>query len=336
MNRACSWITGLSLLLLAAVTASVCVGAVGIPSGRVLQALLVGADSLDATEVAILWELRLPRVLLAVVVGAGLGTAGAGYQGLFRNPLADPFIIGASSGAALGATIAIIVGLEGRLWGLTPIAAAAFVGALLAVTLVYGIAAVGRQVPTLSLLLAGVAVSSLIGSVVSLLMFLNDEKLVNIIGWLMGSLSGRGWQTLGSTALLVGLGIAALWFCSRALDSLTFGEETARSLGLDLSRFRFVVVVAASLVTAAAVSASGIVGFIGLISPHIARLLVGARHAVVIPASGLIGGMLLLVSDDLARTLVVPGELPVGVMTALLGSPFFLYLLKTRQRELSG
>jgi iron complex transport system permease protein len=337
MKQGQIWIPVLFVVLLAMVALSVCAGAVAIPPGRVLQALVArGGGELDPTQVAIVWELRLPRVLLAVLVGAGLGSAGAGYQGLFRNPLADPFVIGASSGAALGATVAIIAGFESGAWGMSPVAAAAFAGALLAVTLVYGIASVGRQVPTLSLLLAGVAVSSLIGALVSLLMFFHDEMLVNIVGWLMGSLSGRGWAPLRTTTWLVLTAVLALWICSRALDALTFGEETARSLGLNMTRCRLSVVVAASLATAAAVSASGIVGFIGLIAPHVARLFVGARHAAVIPASGFIGAVLLLAADDLARTVVAPAELPVGVMTALLGSPVFLYLLKTRQRELSG
>ena len=325
----------LALLLAAGLVLSLGVGAVGIAPTRVLEALgLVGGSGIDETDATIVWHLRLPRVLLAALVGGGLGAAGAGYQGLFRNPLADPFVVGASSGAALGATLAIVGRLEWSFWELGPVPLSALAGAWLAVTLVYSLASIGRQVPTLSLLLSGVAVSSFLGAMVSLLMFLNDEKLATILGWLMGSLSGRGWPMLQATAPLIAIGGVLLWFMSRSLDALTFGEEAASSLGLRLTRLRAVVLFSASLATAASVAAGGIIGFVGLIAPHIARLLVGARHAYVIPASALLGALLLLAADDLARVVAAPAELPVGVMTALLGSPFFLYLLKTRQREL--
>jgi iron complex transport system permease protein len=326
---------GLAAVLLVACLISLGVGAVWIPPTRVLQILgSRGMDSIPSAEITIVWHLRLPRILLACFVGAGLGTSGAGYQGLFRNPLADPFVIGASSGAALGATIAIVNGWQGQFAGMAIIPAASLAGALAAVAAVYSIASVGRQVPILSLLLAGVAVSSLLGSMVSLLMFLHDEKLITIFGWLMGSLSERGWNPLATTAPLILIGSLVLWLRSRALDALTFGEESAASLGLSLIRLRGIVVLSASLVTAACVAAGGIIGFVGLIAPHIARSIVGARHAAVLPTSGLLGALLLLLADDLARTIVAPSELPVGVVTALLGSPFFLFLLKSRQHEL--
>lgn len=325
----------LSVVLVIAAILSLGVGAVTISPGRILQLLLADrGNSLASTEMTIIWELRLPRLLLACFVGAGLGTAGAGYQGLFRNPLADPFVIGASSGAALGATLAIVNGWQGSILGLACIPAASLIGSLGAVAIVYSVASVGRQIPILSLLLAGVAISSLLGAIVSLLMFLHEEKLMTIFGWLMGSLSGRGWATLWSTAPLILIGSSILWLRSRALDALTFGEESAASLGLSLSRLRRTIVLSASLITAASVAGGGIIGFVGLIAPHMARSLVGARHARVIPMSGILGALLLLLADDFARTIVAPAELPVGVVTALLGSPFFLFLLKTRQREL--
>jgi cobalamin transport system permease protein len=187
-----------------------------------------------------------------------------------------------------------------------------------------------------SLLLAGVALSSFFGALVSLLIISSDEKVFSILGWLMGSLSGRGWPVLGTTTPMVLAGTLALWLQSRALDSLAFGEETAASLGLRLGRLRVVVVVAASLATAAGVAAGGIIGFVGLVAPHVARLLVGARHALLIPASALLGALLLVLADDLARTIAAPNELPVGVMTALLGSPFFLALLNTQGRQMAA
>jgi len=327
----------LAAILVASAVLSLGVGAVSIPAGRVMQILVEPPVSgAGATDVTIVWELRLPRLLLAGLIGGGLGAAGAGYQGLFRNPLADPFVIGASSGSALGATLAIVAGLQESVFGMGAVSAAALLGSLLAVAAAYGIASMGRQVSIPSLLLAGVAISSFIGALVSLLMFLNDEKLLTIFSWLMGSLSGRGWPVLWTTAPLVLAGGLTVWLQSRSLDSLTFGEETAASLGLRLGRFRVLVVVAASLATAAGVAAGGIIGFVGLVSPHVARLLVGARHVLLIPASGLLGALLLLLADDLARTISAPAELPVGVVTALLGSPFFLVLLKTHRRELGA
>ncbi len=334
MKRAVITLLALVFFLLAAIAVSLGIGAVPIPVIGILE-LLLGIDQppLTQTERVILLQLRLPRLLTACLVGASLGAAGAGYQGLFRNPLADPYVIGASSGAGLGVTIAIILGLQMTMLGLGAISLSALLGALAAVAAVFGIASAGRQVPTLSLLLAGVALSSLISAIMSMLMFMNDEKLVAIFGWLMGSLSGKSWSIVASTAVLGGIGIIALGLLSRALDALTFGEETAASLGLSLAGLRLMVVVAASTATAAAVAAAGVIGFVGLIAPHMARSLVGPRHVWLIPASALVGAILLLVADDLARTVVAPGELPVGVVTALLGGPFFLFLLKTRQQE---
>lgn len=324
-------------LLLATAVVSLGVGAVAIPLADIVSVFVGEAHSgTAASHATIIWDLRLPRVLLACLVGAGLGMAGAGYQGLFRNPLADPFVIGASSGAALGATIVIVLELETGVLGLAAVPVAALAGSLLAVSAVYVIGSVGRQVSMVSLLLAGVATSSFIGAVVSLLMFLHDEKLVTIFGWLMGSLSGRGWPALRAAAPLIVLGSGAMWLLARPLDALTFGEETAASLGVHLGRQRTMIIVAASLATAACVAAGGIIGFVGLIAPHLARMLVGARHALVFPASGLVGGILLVIADDLARTVASPSELPVGVVTALLGSPFFLSLLKSRQRGMEA
>ena len=334
MKRPAIRLVILGVVLLIAALLSLGVGAVTISPGRILQILTDRGNSVASTELTIIWELRLPRLLLACVVGAGLGTAGAGYQGLFRNPLADPFVIGASSGAALGATLAIVNGWQGSILGLACIPAASLVGALAAVSIVFSIASVGRQIPMVSLLLAGVALSSMLSAIVSLLMFLHEEKLMTIFGWLMGSLSGRGWTTLWSTAPLVLIGASILWMHSRAMDALTFGEESAASLGLGMNRFRATIVLSASLITAASVAGGGIIGFVGLIAPHMARSLVGARHALVIPMSGILGALLLLLADDVARTIVAPSELPVGVVTALMGSPFFLFLLKTRQKEL--
>lgn len=337
----------LLVLLVVAFLSVFMVGPIWVPLKNWLP---IFSEGLDPAKAAILWDVRLPRVLLAILLGAGLGCAGAGYQGLFRNALADPFVIGASSGAALGVTLANFFNWRGVVWGgLDATYPAALIGALAIVALVYAIASVGRDVPTISLLLAGVAVSSFIGAIVSLVMFMQNRELAAIFSQLMGSLSGRGWNSVTASAPLIVLGSGGLWLLARPLDCLTFGEETTASLGFNLARLRALVILAASLATAAAVAAGGIIGFVGLIAPHIARLFMRtSRHWAVLPASCLTGALLLLVADDAARTILEAiarlqpvirnteyqpnaGELPVGVITALLGGPFFLYLLRTRR-----
>lgn len=334
MNRALLWIGLLSVLLVTAVMASLCVGPEQITPSDVLHYLTSDFLDSDTAAAVIIRKVRLPRVLLALTIGVGLAAAGTGYQGLFRNPLADPFIIGASSGAAFGAAMAISQHWSWELFSLGPTFFSAMLGAILAVAIVYGIASTSGRVPTTELLLAGVAVGSFFSAMVSLIMYQNQADLFKIMGWLMGSVSGRGWLELRAAAPIVLFGSFVVWGCSRGLDALTFGEESASSLGIRLNTLRGVVVVAASLTTAAAVAAGGIIGFVGLIAPHIARLLVGARHAVLLPASCLTGGLLLLLADDVARTAVAPRELPIGVVTAFFGGPFFLYLLKSRGRKL--
>ncbi|NOZ06683.1 MAG: iron ABC transporter permease [Chloroflexi bacterium] len=330
-------ITGLAVLLAIVLVLSLGVGAVAIPPERVLAAL---ADrqglSAPRTDVIIVWDLRMARTLLAGCVGAGLAAAGAAFQGLFRNPLADPFVVGASGGAALGATLAITAGLTFTGVGFGPVPLAAFVGSLLAVAVVYAVAEVGGEVPVVALLLAGAALSTILSALVSLIMLLNDRDLLEVFTWLMGGFSGRSWPHLWASAPYLLVGLVAIWLLSRPLDALAFGEETAQSLGLPLTRARSLIVAAASLTTAAAVAAGGIIGFVGLIAPHAARLLFGSAHRRLIPASALLGALLLLLADDLSRTLLAPVEVPVGIVTALLGGPFFLYLLKTRQKELGG
>lgn len=324
-------------LLVVVLLASLTVGAVSLPIRRVMTILMhptaVGVDPMEAT---IVWDMRLGRVLLAALIGAGLAGAGAALQGLFRNPLADPFVVGASSGAALGATLAISLGLPWQVAGFGPVPLAAFVGAMLAVALVYSIAEIGGVTPVIALLLAGAALSTFLGAVVSLLVMLHDQNLYAVFTWLLGGLSGRSWPHLWGSMPYMVIGLGALWLLARPLDALAFGDETAQSLGLPLPWARGAIITAASLATAAAVAAGGTIGFVGLIAPHAARLLVGASHARLIPASALLGALLLLLADNVARTVLAPLELPVGIVTAMLGGPFFLYLLKTRQRALGA
>lgn len=332
MKRRLSVIATLAVLLLIAVAVSMTVGSAtvsisGLPT--VWKEILRGGNY--SVEATILWKLRLPRILLACLTGAALAVAGAGYQGLFRNPLADPFVIGSASGAAFGVAIVIVSGLQMTWFGLSTISLAGFVGALLAVLCVFMIAGRQREMPMVSLLLAGVALSTFLSACVSLLMIVNTEELYVIFGWLMGSFSGRSWENLWAVTPLILIGFVMMATLCRPLDALAFGEETAATLGLSRKKFLVLLLSAASLLTAAAVSAAGIIGFVGLICPHIARRLVGARHAIMIPVSGLLGALLLLIADDLARTVLGGSELPVGILTAMLGGPFFLFLLKTER-----
>jgi iron complex transport system permease protein len=299
---------------------------------EVVRALFDGRSVGTPNAALIVWELRLPRVVLASLVGLGLGAAGAAYQGLFRNPLADPFVIGASSGSALGATLVIVAGGSTGSLGFGAVPLGGFLGAVGAAGLVYVSTAWWGRMPLVGLLLAGSAVSSCLGALVWLLMVLHDEDLARIVAWLMGSLAGRGWPAVAAGWPYVAVGVVGLGLLSRPLDALSLGEEPAMALGLPLRRMTGAIVAAASLATAAAVAVAGVIGFVGLIAPHLARSCVGARHRFLIPASGLTGAILLLLADDLARTVAAPVELPVGVLTAMLGGPFFLLILGTRAR----
>ena len=325
------------VLLLALAIVSLISGAVSISVYGVLQWIVgLEAASLTETERTILTQLRLPRVVTACLVGGSLGIAGVGFQGLFRNPLADPYVIGASSGAGLGVTLAVVLGFQVSVMGLSGIAVSAVVGSLLAVAVVFGIGSVGRGSSILTLLLAGVAVSSMINALASLLMYMNDDSVVVILAWLMGSLAGNDWSVVLATAVSSLVGFSILWSMSRPMDVFLLGDVTSQSLGLDLFRFRLLLVAGSSIATAAAVASAGIIGFVGLIAPHIARRVVGPRHLQLLPMSACVGAAIMLVADVVARTVVAPAELPVGILTALLGCPFFLFLLKSRSEVHEG
>jgi iron complex transport system permease protein len=325
---------GFALLLLGLVATLLLVGAgsllVGSTTISLPQALaLLRESSAPSLEHTIVFNLRLPRTLLAIFVGAGLAGAGAAYQGLFLNPLADPFVIGASSGAALGATVAILFGgVTGLGGGIVPLSA--FLGALGTVGLVYLLGGSRASSSPLSLLLAGAAVSTVVGALVSLLMILNDQSLGVLFNWLLGGFSVASWREVGYGAPMISAGVLLLYLLARPLDALALGEETARSLGLPVKRFRLAIVFAATATTAAAVSVAGIIGFVGLVAPHASRLITGGRNSQLLPVSCLLGALLMLLADDAARALASPQEIPVSIVTALVGGPFFLYLLRRR------
>jgi len=288
---------------------------------------------------ALVFKIRLPRLLLAVLVGASLGSAGACFQGLFRNSLADPYIIGSSSGAALGAALAVSVG-GGLGFGFFSVmglpGACAFAGSLTAVFLAFIISRASGNTPSpVTLILAGTSVSAFCSALLALVLVLKDRSLMQVYYWLLGSLSGTSWPRLLSVLPFMILGNIVIFFSVRPLDLLLQGEEAAESLGLNPLKTRFVLAIAATLPVAASVSVSRVIGFVGLIAPHAARFFTGPAHRRLLPASALAGALLCLIADNLARSLIPPVEIPLGVITSLAGAPFFLFLL-ARQSSRGG
>ena len=317
-------------------------GAVNVPLADIIKMTLNKVAFFDfsptwgvASE-TIVFQIRLPRVIGAALVGAALSTAGVLFQGLLRNPMADPYIIGTSAGAALGATIAMIFPLNLAFLGFGLVPLAAFVGALVTVLLVYNLARVGGKTPVVSMLLAGFVVSALLIAIVSFIMSISDKlgiSLHSVYSFLMGHISVSSWEQVVVVAPLVIGGIIAACLFAFRLNAFSLGEEGAAYLGVEVERDKILIMALGSLLTAAAVSISGLVGFVGLVMPHAVRLVLGPNHRVLLPAAALAGAVFVVVADLLARTLLAPGEIPVGVITALIGAPFFLYLLRRSRRE---
>ncbi|HEY8491422.1 MAG TPA: iron chelate uptake ABC transporter family permease subunit [Dehalococcoidia bacterium] len=324
------------LLLVSGVGLSL--GSADIPPGVVARILLSHVPGLPVEQTwpdgwdRIVWDIRLPRVLLAGLVGGTLAYAGAAYQGVFRNPLADPYLIGVAAGAGLGATIAFLLPLDFAFYALSPVPALAFAGGLLAVALSYGLARTGTVVPTATLVLAGVAVSSLATAGMSFLFMLAGDDLRTIFAWIMGGMNGAGWRQVGLLVPYSALAAAVVLVHGRVLNVLQLNEEEARQLGVNVERTKLLLIAAASLATAAAVSVSGLIGFVGLVVPHAVRLLWGPDYRRLVPLSMVAGAVFLITADLVARTAVSPAELPVGVVTAFSGAPFFLFLLRRRSR----
>jgi len=324
------WVWSLSAVaVLVTVTLGVSIGAVNIAPlavwSEISKQIFGSSANLSAAESTIIWQLRLPRVLLALVVGAMLASAGCAYQGTFRNPLADPYLLGVSAGAGLGATIAIFYS-SGQVKFLLPIAA--FIGALTAVFLTYslGRSAISGRSST-ALVLAGVAVASLLTAIQTLLQQQNTDKIREVYAWVLGRLSTSGWNDLLIITPYVAICILVLLRYRRVLDVFAVGDEEAQTMGLPVSRARGAIIVAASLGTAAAVSVTGLIGFVGIIVPHILRLIVGNSYRILLPLSVVYGGIFLVLADIFARTVLAPQEISIGVVTALLGAPFFLFVL---------
>jgi iron complex transport system permease protein len=317
-------------------------GAVTIPLPDILKMILnkIAIFNFPATwrsgDETIIFLVRLPRVIGGALVGAALATAGVLFQGLLRNPMADPYIIGTSAGAGLGATIAMMLPINLTFLGFGLVPAAAFCGALGTVIIVYNLARVGSRTPIVSMLLAGFVVSSLLAAVMALLMSMSGRlnlNLQSVYSFLMGHISVTSWGQIAVIAPLVIGGIIGARFLAFHLNAFSLGEEGAAYLGIEVERDKLLILALGSLLTAAAVSISGLIGFVGLVVPHAVRLSLGSDHRTLLPASALAGAAFLVIADLLAQVLLAPAIIPVGVITALIGAPFFLYLLRHTRRE---
>ena len=318
------------LFLLLALILSLAIGSVFISPKELWQVILGNGNE---TFASILWKIRLPRTILIALTGAALGGSGATYQGLFRNPLADPFLIGVASGAGLGAVIAMSIKWPYSFWGLMAIPMSAFIAALLTVFIVYSLARVGNTSPTTNLILAGVAFSSFATSLTSFLMLRSTGEVRRALGWLLGGASQSGWTAILAIMPYLLIGIGVLIFSGHALNLLQFGDDQAQQLGLNVTRTKRILLAASSLSTAAAVAFSGIIGFIGLIVPHLIRLWFGPDYRRLLPLSILGGATALLVCDVVSRVIIAPQEIPVGIITALVGAPFFLWVLRNAKNQ---
>ncbi len=342
---AASWwrvMTGLSIAAFLLVLVCLQLGTQYIGLGQMaevfLTALSASADSQETSLTAsvILLQVRLPRVLLGFLVGSCLASVGVALQALLRNPLADPYVLGVSSGAALGVAVAVLFGIGTTVLALSVLPVCGFMGGLLALLVIYRMASTYDRLPIHSVLLAGVILNAIFSALIMFITsIMEPNRSFGMMAWLMGSLTAPAYPVLAALSAYLLVGLALLFKQVRVLNILALGEEPARSLGIDTERTKRFIFLLSALVTGAVVSFSGMIGFIGMIIPHAVRLVVGADHRLLLPASALVGGMFLMGADTIARTAFVPSEVPVGVITALAGGPFFVYLLVWRKDRLT-
>ena len=310
------------LLLLAAALAAAMLGC------SMLGVVHFGWD--EMWQSSIFWNLRAPRIVLSVLVGAALSVCGAAYQSVFRNPLTDPYVLGISSGASVGAAVAILLGLEAYMLG---VGACALVTGLLTIVVIYRIASIGNRMHTTTLLLTGVCITFLMSAIISFIMVLRQDKMDSIIFWTMGSFASASWTEVAIVAPVVAVGIGIVLYYARDLNLLLAGSETARSLGVEVERVKRVLLLSTTLMVAFCVATCGVIGFVGLVVPHCVRLVMGPDNRRVVPCAIFAGGLFLLLCDTLARTVLMPAELPVGSLTALVGAPLFIYLLYKNKKQ---
>ncbi len=336
-NRVSPTLISILLVIITAIL-SLLVGSVAIPADALLKIIaewlgIPVIEPVSAIHRTILLDIRLPRTVLIALTGASLAGSGAAYQGLFRNPLADPYLIGVASGAGLGAVIAMSINFPDTMLGMFSIPVAAFVSGLITILLVYMLARVGKTVPTTNLLLAGVTVSSFCTALTSFLMIQSQNELRRAIIWLLGGATLSGWKPVIAMLPYTVIGLVGLNLLSYSLNVLQFGEEQTRQLGINVDLIKKLIILMSSLTAAAAVAFSGIIGFIGLIVPHMIRILWTGDYRKLLPLSIWMGMVLLLATDIIARVAIAPQEIPLGVITALVGAPFFLWVLKLSKQQ---
>jgi len=319
------------LLLILAVSgfSAMTVGSASIPFSDILRivfpGIFGGAGSLPASFTTIIMKIRLPRVILAVITGMGLAVSGTVFQGIFRNPMANPYVLGISSGAAFAVSLSLILGMQLTFIGMTAVSVSAFAGGIGTAFIVYFLSGNGRS--TFSLLLSGIAMNFFLSALTSLVMYLNRDQIENIVYWTMGSFNAASWEKIMISGPVVIAGSLILILFAKDLNIMTMGDDTAKSLGVNVRSRRLLFLIISTVITAGAVSVSGVIGFVGLIIPHIMRILTGPDHKTLLPVSMAAGGIFLLISDTLARTVLSPTEIPVGIITSLFGAPFFIFLL---------
>ncbi|MCR1933307.1 FecCD family ABC transporter permease [Clostridium tepidum] len=323
---------GLIIITIIVSLISITIGAADITPFKVMKVILnkfIGNIN-DFTLQKIILDIRMPRIILAALIGTGLSVTGTVFQGIFKNSMADPYVLGISSGSALGATISIVYKLETKGTLITTLCA--FIGAILTIFIVYNISKIGNKIPTSTLLLAGIALNFFMSSLISISMILHREDIDRIVYWTMGSLGNASYKQVYFLAPIVIIITFIFYYNYRALNIIAVGEESAYILGIDSERFKKKMIFLSSIMVAAIVSVSGIIGFVGLIIPHIARLIVGANHREVIPFSMILGALFLIVCDAISRGIMPPTELPVGAVTSFFGAPYFMYLLWKKKR----
>ena len=312
---------------------SISLGSTYIPIDNIFEILFFNKSDMKAQKL-IIEKIRLPRIILSFLVGTGLAISGVIFQGVIRNPMVDPYIVGISAGAGTGVTVAVITGISWNFLGIDTLPLMAFLGAIFTVYIVYQLAKVKNKLPVMTFLLAGVAMGFVLNAVQSFLMVLGADNLHKIVYWLMGSVANGGWNEVKIMLPYYLAGMIPILFYLKDLNLILLGEESAQYLGVEVERVKKILIISATLVTASVVSVSGNIGFIGLIVPHIARMLIGPDHRKLLPLAAFIGGIFLLISDDIARSLLPPLEIPVGIITALAGGPYFIYLLRKKKNEI--